>query len=289
MVGGVFDPGKRDQAWNQGLDQTWTGKYCWWTTSKETKRRLQPLACPEWILRLDVPLAPWANLVRPPPCPTRGTWLEGRCRPWGRFASTAPKHAAPVTQRFILVMVAPSQTSHVVGFQPEGFGLSVPTLGILEVAWQSDGEGRKASLGWWCKKASRRLFSCTSCPSSSWWPSSLSSSKVPVRPHGAGWWQPGRGQPCYSQGEQGRREVGSMRVSQECFSITGTHFCSSQRCWKASYVTRCEGLGHSWSDICKQNQQFNLKKRQVVSHASSPLAYFRLPDLSAPWCCLFHC
>lgn len=93
----------------------------------------------------------------------------------------------------------------------------------------------------------------------------------------------------YSRGEWGRREVGSMRVSQECFSITGTHFCSSQRCWKASYVTCCEGLGHSWSGICKQNQQFNLKKRQVVSHASSPLAYFRLPDLSALWCCLCHC
>lgn len=181
-------------------------------------------------------------------------------------------------------------------FQPEGFGLSVPMLGILEVAWQSDDEGRKASLGRWCKKASRWLFSCTSCPSSSWWPSSLSCSKVPVRPHGAGWWQPGRGQPCRparagataeGSGAEGRWEA--RESPRKCFSITGTHFCSSQRCWKASYVTCCEGLGHSWSGICKQTQQFNLKKRQVVSHASSLLAYFRLPDLSAPWCCLFHC
>lgn len=45
-----------------------------------------------------------------------------------------PKHAAPATWCFVLVMVAPSQTSDMVGFQAEGFGFSASALGILEVA-----------------------------------------------------------------------------------------------------------------------------------------------------------
>ena len=124
------------QSWEKRSSVKWgAGPNVNWKvllTVEETKQRL--LACPAWILRLDVPLAPRMNLARPPPRPARGPRPEGCCLTQGRFTPTAPKRASPPTQRFVLVMVAPSQTSHAMGFHPEGFGVSVPVSGVLGVA-----------------------------------------------------------------------------------------------------------------------------------------------------------
>lgn len=294
-LGGVFHPGKRDQVWHQGLDQTWTGKYCWWTTIGD-----QTQAAATWLPRVDFEVgctfSTPGETGETSPLPHARNTAGGTLPVLGDVHIHCTKACSPCDPA-----LPPRDGGPFPDLSRGGF----PTGGVWVVRSHAGHFGGCVTVRWWGKESLAGSMVRKSQPAAlllHLLPVQLLVAQQPVLfqgPHPSpwGWLMAAREVtamlPCtgrsYSRGERGRREVGSMRVSQECFSITGTHFCSSQRCWKASYVTCCEGLGHSWSGICKQNQQFSLKKRQVVSHASSPLAYFRLPDLSAPWCCLCHC
>lgn len=164
-------------------------------TTKETKRRLEPLTCPEFILRLGVPLVLWVNLVRPSSCPTRGVRLERCCLTLGEVCVHCTKACSPCNPALHPCDGGP--------FPHLSHG-RFPTRRVWVVSSCTGNFGRCVTGWWWGKESLAGPMVQKSRPAALFphlLPLQLLVAQQHVlfqgpHPHGAGWWQAGRGQPC---------------------------------------------------------------------------------------------
>lgn len=231
-------------------------------TIEESKRRLQPLACSEWILRLDVPLAPQVNLVRPPPCSAWWAQLEGHCLTPGSSCAlsqsmeplqpgTPPPHDDPFPD--IPYSEFPARGVWVVG----------PMLGVLGRCNRQVMRDRKPR---WADGAKKAAGGSPPAPRACLAPDSpaavLFQDPIPKGLIG-GSWQPGRGQPCcpaqVGAAAEGSRAERRWEAWESHRSVIPTPVPISVvlKSVERLITWRGEGLRHSCCGICKQNQPFN--------------------------------